>query len=130
MSNQIETDRSAALWEAQQKADALFRRIDERQIIRAGATESQINEDVYALAREMFGGNPYWNKPIFRAGRNTLAPYDENPPDLTIQADDIVFIDLGPVFEQWEADFGRTFVVGSDPMKLKLRDDIAAAFEE
>ena len=128
MSNQIETDRSAALWEAQQKADALFRRIDERQIIRAGVTESQINEDVYALAREMFGVDTYWHKRIVRAGRNTLAPYDENPPDLTIQADDIVFIDLGPVFEQWEADFGRTFVVGSDPMKLKLRDDIAAAF--
>jgi Xaa-Pro dipeptidase len=130
MSNQIETDRSAALWEAQQKADALFRRIDERQIIRAGATESQINEDVYALAREMFGVDTYWHKRIVRAGRNTLAPYDENPPDLTIQADDIVFIDLGPVFEQWEADFGRTFVVGADPVKLKLRGDIAAAFEE
>jgi Xaa-Pro aminopeptidase len=130
MSNQIETGRSAALWEAQQKADALFRRIDERQIIRAGATESQVNEDVYALAREMFGVDTYWHKRIVRAGRNTLAPYDENPPDLTIQADDIVFIDLGPVFEQWEADFGRTFVVGSDPVKLKLRDDIAVAFEE
>jgi Xaa-Pro dipeptidase len=130
MSNQIETDRSAALWEAQQKADALFRRIDERQIIRAGVTESQINEDVYALASEMFGVDTYWHKRIVRGGRNTLAPYDENPPDLTIQADDIVFIDLGPVFEQWEADFGRTFVVGSDPVKQKLRDDIAAAFEE
>jgi Xaa-Pro dipeptidase len=130
MSNDLETNRSAALWEAQQKADALFRRIDERQIICAGVTESQINEDVYALAREMFGVDTYWHKRIVRAGRNTLAPYDENPPDLTIQADDIVFIDLGPVFEQWEADFGRTFVVGSDPQKLKLRDDIAAAFEE
>src|SRR6201996_668958 len=130
MSKTETTDRSAALWEAQQKADALFHRIDERQIIRAGATESQVNEDVYALAGEMFGVDTYWHKRIVRAGRNTLAPYDENPPDLTIQADDIVFIDLGPVFEQWEADFGRTFVVGSDPHKLKLRDDIAAAFEE
>jgi Xaa-Pro dipeptidase len=35
---------------------------------------------------------------------------------------------LGPVFEQWEADFGRTFVLGDDPFKLKLRDDIAKAF--
>jgi len=47
-----------------------------------------------------------------RAGRNTLAPYDENPPDLTVAEDDIVFLDLGPVFEELEADFGRTYVVG------------------
>jgi Xaa-Pro dipeptidase len=28
--------------------------------------------------------------------------------------DDIVFCDFGPVSEEWEADFGRTFVLGSD----------------
>ena len=32
------------------------------------------------------------------------------------------------MFEQWEADFGRTFVLGSEPIKLRLRDDIDAAF--
>ena len=78
----------------------------------------------------MQGISTYWHKRIVRAGRNTLAPYDENPPDLTIGEDDILFLDLGPVFEEWEADFGRTFVVGSDPVKLKLRDDIAAAFAD
>jgi Xaa-Pro dipeptidase len=40
---------------------------------------------------------------IVRAGKNTLLPYDENPPDLTIGEDDILFLDLGPVFEQWES---------------------------
>ena len=63
-----------------------------------------------------------------RAGRNTLAPYNENPPDLTVTEDDIIFLDLGPVFEEWEADFGRTFVVGNDPLKQKLCRDIAEAF--
>ena len=52
------------------------------------------------------------------------------PPDLMIDEDDILFLDLGPVFEEWEADFGRTFVIGSDPLKLKLRDDIGKAFAE
>ena len=42
--------------------------------------------------------------------------------------DDIVFLDLGPVFEEWEADFGRTYVVGSDPRKQKLCRDIEVAF--
>ncbi len=64
-----------------------------------------------------------------RAG-NTLLPYAENPPDLTIGEDDILFLDLGPVFEQWEADFGRTFVLGSDPIRLKMRHDVESAFAD
>ena len=127
---ELGTDRAAALWEAQQKADALFQRVEETRVIRPGVAETKINEDIYALAQEMFGVDSYWHKRIVRAGRNTLAPYDENPPDLIVQDDDIVFLDLGPVFEKWEADFGRTFVVGSDPLKQKLRDDIADAFRE
>jgi Xaa-Pro dipeptidase len=65
-----------------------------------------------------------------RAGRNTLAPYDENPPDLTVGTDDIVFLDFGPVLEEWEADFGRTYVVGNDPLKHKLCRDIGEAFAD
>ncbi len=127
---ELETDRAAALWEAQQKADALFKRVEVTGVIRPGVCETQINADVYAMAQEMFGVETYWHKRIVRAGRNTLAPYDENPPDLTLQADDIVFLDLGPVFEKWEADFGRTFVIGSDPVKIRLQNDIAEAFHE
>lgn len=63
-----------------------------------------------------------------RAGCNTLAPYDENPPNLAVGEDDIVFLDLGPVFEEWETDLGRTFVVGDDPLKHKLRRAIETAF--
>jgi hypothetical protein len=33
--------------------------------------------------------------------------------------EDTLFLDLGPVFEEWEADFGRTFVLGSDPVKRR-----------
>jgi hypothetical protein len=32
------------------------------------------------------------------------------------------------VFEAWEADFGRTYVVGSDPHKHRLVGDLADAF--
>jgi len=127
---QVESSRAAALLQAQQKANELFQAIETRGLIRPNVPESQLNQDIYALAQEMFGISTYWHKRIVRAGRNTLAPYDENPPDLIIGDDDILFLDLGPVFEEWEADFGRTFVVGSDPVKLKLRDDIAKAFSE
>jgi Xaa-Pro dipeptidase len=128
--NKIEADRAAALLQAQEKADQLFKQVEARAVIRPNVLESRINQDIYDLAQKMFGISTYWHKRIVRAGTNTLAPYDENPPDLTIGEDDIVFLDLGPVFEEWEADFGRTFVLGSDPFKLKLRDDIAKAFND
>lgn len=65
-----------------------------------------------------------------RSGPHTLKPYDENPPDRTLQPDDILFVDLGPVFEAWEADFGRTFVLaGADDAKRKLRDALQPTWD-
>jgi len=55
-------------------------------------------------------------------------PYRENPPDRVIGADDIVFADFGPIFEEYEADFGRTFVLGDDPVKQRLRDALPKVF--
>ena len=126
----LEEQRVTDLRNAQSKAERLFREIEDRGLIRSGISESRLNADIYELAKEMYGITTYWHKRIIRAGRNTLAPYAENPPDLMIGQDDILFLDLGPVFEDWEADFGRTFVVGSDPQKRKLRDDVGTAFAE
>jgi Xaa-Pro dipeptidase len=125
---QTEEVLAAGLLEAQAKAAALFAEVEATMLIRPGATESQINLGIYALAERMYGITKYWHKRIVRAGRNTLAPYDENPPDLTVADDDIAFLDLGPVFEEWEADFGRTYVGGDNPRKHKLRHDIEEAF--
>src|SRR5271156_4449597 len=126
----VANDRATALLAAQEKANQLFLAVESQGLIRSGILESQLNQEIYNLAEKMFGISTYWHKRIVRAGRNTLAPYDENPPDLKVTDDDILFLDLGPVFEEWEADFGRTFVIGSDPAKLKLRDDAADAFLE
>lgn len=127
---ELEQTRAKELRDAQTKAVALFHEIEARGLIRAGVTEAGLNAEIYALAKEMFGTTTYWHKRIVRAGKNTLLPYAENPPDLIIGEDDILFLDLGPVFEQWEADFGRTFVLGSDPRKHKLRQDVGRAFAE
>jgi Xaa-Pro dipeptidase len=129
-SDALQEKRVTQLRIAQSKAEQLFREIEQRGLIRPDLSESRLNEDIYKLAKEMYGITTYWHKRIVRAGSNTLAPYAENPPDLKIGKDDILFLDLGPVFEDWEADFGRTFVLGSDPLKLKLRDDVGRAFAE
>jgi methionine aminopeptidase len=78
----------------------------------------------------MFVIKKYWHKRIVRCGENTLFPYNENPKNLTLKNDDILFLDFGPIFEQWEADFGRTYVVGNDPLKIKLMKDIEDAWHK
>ena len=124
------TTTKTKLMEAEAKALHLFNTIEDRKIITSGKTEEQINTEVYNLAFELFGIEKYWHKRIVRAGANNLKPYDSNPPDLTLQKDDIIFLDFGPVFEDWEADFGRTYVIGNDPLKHKLKADIELAWHE
>jgi Xaa-Pro dipeptidase len=119
---------SQALLEAQNKAEALFAAVVDGGLIQAGKLESELSEDIHVLARERFGVRRHWHKRIARAGSNTLLGYYEEGTDLRIAADDVVFLDFGPVFDSWEADFGRTYALGSDPDKHRLVSDIGAAF--
>jgi len=41
----------------------------------------------------------------------------------------MVFLDLGPVLEEWEADVGRSYAVGDDPRKHALCQDLPRQFE-
>jgi Xaa-Pro dipeptidase len=54
-----EKTRAAELLEAQSKAVELFNQIEARELIRPGITEKDLNADIYALAKEMFGINTY-----------------------------------------------------------------------
>src|SRR5689334_4289876 len=112
------------LLDAQNKAAQLFDEIERGGLIRAGVTERVLSDEIRDLAAEMFGVDRHWHKRIVRAGENTLQPDRHNPPDRTIASDDILFCDFGPIFDRWEADFGRTFVLGDDPVKHALRDDL------
>ena len=118
------------LIEAERIAQQLFTAIEERQLIQPGKSENELNEEIFKLADELFGIKKYWHKRIVRSGVNTLMPYDENPPNLVIQNDDILFLDFGPILDEWEADFGRTYVIGNDPYKHKLKSDIEHAWHE
>lgn len=116
-----EAVRVARLLDAQDKAARLFAEIDARGLIRPGVGERQLSAEIGDLAAALLGVRRHWHKRVVRAGCNTLQPFAEDPPDRVIDADDIVFIDLGPIFEEWEADFGRTFVLGDDPDKVAVR---------
>ena len=120
--------REQALWDAQLRAEVLFERIVERELIMPGRTESDVSTAIFELARREFDVRRHWHQRIVRCGANTLLTYNEEGPDRRIAEDDLVFLDLGPVFTGWEADLGRSYVVGADPAKHRLVDGIGAAF--
>src|SRR6202167_3692017 len=119
---------SSELLAAQTKAEALFAEVVDRALVSAGKLESELTAEIHALAQSRFGVRRHWHKRIARAGLNTLLTYHDESTDRCISDDDIVYLDFGPVFEAWEADFGRTYVVGSDPDKHRLVGDLAQAF--
>jgi Xaa-Pro dipeptidase len=118
------------LIEAEKKAQILFEEIEKRQLAVEGKTELELNNKVYELAFELFDIRKFWHKRIVRSGKNTLLPYKENPPVLTLQKDDILFFDFGPVFDDWEADVGKTYVLGDNAKKLKMKEDVEFAWHE
>jgi Xaa-Pro dipeptidase len=121
-------ERLAALIAAQNKALALLTVIRERGLIAPGRTEHEIEHDILRIAEDDFGVKQNWHKRIVRAGKNTLAVFAENPPVLMVQSDDVVFLDLGPVFGTWEADVGETIVLGQDPKRHALVDELPIQF--
>jgi len=119
-----------ALLGAQRKAEQLFAEVLSSGLIRPGVLESELSHEIHALAHARFGVRRHWHKRVVRCGPNTLLSYHAEPPDRRLQGDDVVYLDFGPVFNAWEADFGRTYVLGSDPRKHQLVSDITAAFRK
>jgi Xaa-Pro dipeptidase len=122
-------DRRAALEAAEAKALAMFDAIETAGLIAPGRTEGEVARDIFALAEARFGVAQHWHRQIVRTGANTLTTASDYPDELTIAADDTVYVDLGPVFEAWEADIGRTYAVGADPEKHRLAADLPRVFE-
>ena len=114
---------------AEQKAIELFDETINRGYVEPGITEKDLSVKIHDLAFEMFETKQHWHKRIVRAGKNTLQPYSKKPPNRIIEDDDILFFDFGPVFEQWEADLGRTYVVGNNPQKLRLKKDVEECWQ-
>jgi Xaa-Pro aminopeptidase len=119
---------SQALLAAQHKAQALFADVVDNGLISAGKFESELTEEIHAVACSRYGLRRHWHRRIARAGPNTLLSYHDEPADRRIGEDDIVYLDFGPVFEDWEADFGRSYVLGADPAKHRLVADLEKAF--
>jgi Xaa-Pro dipeptidase len=126
----VEDARRAQLEDAQGKALGLFDAIERDGLIRPGISERQIEDEIGELAVKEFGVEKHWHRRIVRAGANTITIAGDNPPVRILENNDIVYVDLGPVFEAWEADIGRSYVLGGDPQRQKLVSDLPRLFEQ
>jgi Xaa-Pro aminopeptidase len=124
------TEITQKMIQAQQKAEEVFHIVEQRGLIVAGKTEKQLCDEIVQIAKDDFGVVNHWGKKIVRAGINTLQPYVADAPNLVIQEDDILFFDFHLVFEGLETDLGRTYVLGSNPLKQKIKKDVELAWFE
>ena len=78
--------------------------------LQVGLAES----DVQKLIKAKFashGIEKFWHPSKFRIATDTLKTFKDLPDqDIKIKSGDICFIDVGPIINDHEADFGRTFL--------------------
>ena len=77
------------------------------------------------------GAEKKWHPHKFRIGKNTTKAFRElSDLKVKLQENDIFFIDIGPVFEGYEGDFGKTFTLGTNLNYQKISHDIKTIFDQ
>jgi Xaa-Pro aminopeptidase len=93
-----------------------------------------VEEDAKAMARATLtslGMRRGWHHIIVRFGPNTTKDFMErSEPGVVLGADDIFFVDIGPIYKGCEGDAGDTFVMGSDPEHHRAKADARAIWEQ
>lgn len=125
----VESRSRTALEAAEARGMAMFDAIERAALIAPGRSESEVTADIALLAERDFGVKRHWHKRLLRTGINTVGAYYDELPERVIGPEDTVYLDLGPVFEEWEADIGRSYAMGSDPDKKRLIADLPRVFE-
>lgn len=96
--------------------------------LRPGMSEEEGQAIAHETLRSM-GSTKIWHRPHVRFGRNTLLSYGSpSEPGVLLAANDIFFLDIGPVFDGFEGDCGATFQVGTNPEHARCIRDGRAIF--
>jgi Xaa-Pro aminopeptidase len=100
--------------------------------IAARCKPGMVEEDAVEIAKEILAANSMlrgWHDVYVRFGSNTTKTFGaESDPGVVLKENDIIFVDIGPVFEKWEGDGGDTFVFGSDADMARCADDARKLF--
>lgn len=71
-----------------------------------------------------------WHPPKIRFGPNTICNFKDQSAPYNLQEEDIFFIDIGPVINGHEADYGETFTVGEIYEEKNIAHTSKKVFEE
>lgn len=97
--------------------------------LRPGMREADADR-IAARVFEELGFERIWHPTHIRFGRNTLKLYKEpSEPDVVLGENDLFFIDIGPVWEGHEGDYGDTFIVGDEPARQAIAIAARRLFE-
>lgn len=100
--------------------------------IAAAVRPGMLEEDAVAMGKDVLAKRSMlrgWHDVYVRFGPNTLKTFGAaSDPGVILGETDIFFLDIGPVFEQWEGDGGETFTVGHDPLRAKCAADARTLF--
>src|ERR1700744_2302392 len=115
---------------AETYALGLFTAIERDGLLRPGRSERDVEDDIRELAAREFGVEKHWHRRIVRSGPNSVTTAGDHPPVRMIEENDIVYLDLGPVFGGWEADIGNSYALGNNPRKQALVAELPRQFEK
>ena len=100
--------------------------------IAARCKPGMVEEDAVEIAKDVLAANKMlrgWHDVYVRFGSNTTKTFGaDSDPGVVLKENDIMFVDIGPVFEKWEGDGGDTFVFGNDSDMARCADDARKLF--
>lgn len=101
-------------------------------LIASKVQPGMVEEDAVAMAKDILGEQGMlrgWHDVYVRFGTNTTKTFGApSDPGIVLGENDVFFLDIGPVWQQWEGDGGDTFVTGSDPEMAKAAEDARTLF--
>lgn len=100
--------------------------------IAAQVKPGMVEEDAVAMAKDCLAdmGMPRgWHDVYVRFGSNTTKTFGApSDPGIVLGANDIFFVDIGPVWQKWEGDAGDSFTVGGDKDMQRCAEDARHIF--
>jgi len=100
--------------------------------IAAACKPGMVEEDAVQMAKDILAADDMvrgWHDVYVRFGSNTLKTFGAaSEPGVVLKENDIIFIDIGPVWGEFEGDGGDTFIVGEAPEMAKCAEDAKKLF--
>jgi hypothetical protein len=101
-------------------------------VIAGKVKPGMVEEDAVAMAKDILAAQGMlrgWHDVYVRFGTNTTKTFGApSEPGVVLGEDDIFFLDIGPVYQQWEGDGGDTFLTGANPLMAQAATDARVLF--